>query len=129
MMAKCVLIVVDDEPDMADYVKDVAEMVGFEALTASSGKEFQSLCAKAPPDAVVMDIVMPDMDGIELLKWISGNGYTCPIILISGYGGAYIDTAATLGKAQNVQVVGTLSKPIPLAEMEALLTQVHKEHC
>lgn len=128
-MTKCLLIVIDDEPDMADFVKDVAEMVGFETLVANSGKEFQSLCAKASPDAVVMDIVMPDMDGIELLQWISGNGYAFPVILMSGYDGKYIDTAARLGVSQNVSVVGTLNKPIPLAEMEALLKQVHEEYC
>lgn len=125
-MAKPILIVVDDEPDMADFVKDVAEMVGFETLTANNGKEFQGLCATVSPDAIVLDVVMPDMDGLELLQWISGNGYSCPVILISGYDGAYIDTAARFGEAQKVQVAGTLSKPIPLAEMEALLTQVHK---
>lgn len=125
-MTNPVLIVVDDEPDMADFVKDVAEMVGFETLVANSAKEFQNLCAKAKPDAVVMDIVMPDMDGIELLKWISGNGYSCPVILISGYDGGYIDAAAQLGKVQGVPVVGTLTKPIPLDQMKMMLTQVHE---
>ena len=57
------LLVVDDEPRFRDFVKNVAVKLDFDVECAKDGLEFMALCVAKPPDVVVLDIVMPGIDG------------------------------------------------------------------
>jgi CheY-like chemotaxis protein len=57
------ILVVDDDPNIVDSVKEMLEAKGYHALTAGSGMEGLSKCKQFKPDAVILDILMPDMDG------------------------------------------------------------------
>ncbi len=122
-MNKPVLIVVDDEPDMAELVADVADELGFSVLTATNVSSFQQLYSSEQPSAIVMDIVMPEMDGIELLEWMKSVGFSVPIIIMSGFDN-YIDMAELYGRKQGGDIIGTLIKPFELVELEKLLQQI-----
>jgi DNA-binding response OmpR family regulator len=111
-MSKPLLIVVDDEQDMAEFIGYVGEKVGFRVQIATSGKEFQRLYGDGPTDAIVMDIVMPDMDGNELIQWLAKKDCSASIILISGYGGTYISLTEALGKFQKLNILEPLAKPV-----------------
>ncbi|MDP6175587.1 MAG: response regulator [Rhodospirillales bacterium] len=126
-MSKPSLIVVDDEPDMANFVRDVVEMAGFDGRMATSAREFQEICAQARPDAVVMDLVMPDMGGNELFQWLAEWDGDIPVILISGYEGKYIKTAENLGTARGARVVDSLAKPLELDHLEADLNNLRDD--
>ena len=63
--------VVGDDPDVAEFVSNTAKSIGFEVRVAASAKEFMDLVSENEPWAIVMDIVIPDMDGIELLDWLT----------------------------------------------------------
>ncbi len=123
-MTRPLLIVVDDEPEMAEFVGDVAETLGFDVRIATSAKGFQEIWPASEPSAVVMDVVMPDMDGNELLQWLTEHDCTVPIVLMSGYDGKYLELAEKLGTARGAPVVGTLRKPIRLRDLEALLNDL-----
>ena len=73
---------------------------------------------------MVIDIVMPDMDGIELLGWIAANRRDSKVILISGYGKQYLDTARKLAEASGLNVPATLVKPFGIAEVEEVLDRI-----
>ncbi len=120
-MSKPLLIIVDDEPEMADLVKDVGELAGFDILIANNAKDFQTIWTNNTPSVIVMDLVMPDMDGVELLYWLGERKCDTPIILISGYGEGYLEMADHMGSGKGDQIVGTLKKPFQLAELEAML--------
>lgn len=62
------IMVVDDEPDTVDLVKLVLETEGFEVITAYSGSECLMKLDEEKPDAVLLDIMMPEMDGWEVFK-------------------------------------------------------------
>ena len=94
------LLIVDDEPEMAEYVGDVADGMGFDCVIATSAKDALDLYGIHKPIGIVMDVVMPDMDGIELVQALAALGCVVPII------------------------VGGLSKPFRAAELEALLKQI-----
>lgn len=123
-MRKPLLIVVDDEPGMVKIVQSVAKKNGFDVRTASGGKEFQKIWNKTNPSVIVMDIIMPSIDGHELLQWLAERGCTTPILLMSGYDGKYICSAETLGKARGAPVVDTLHKPFRIDVLEAKLKQI-----
>jgi DNA-binding response OmpR family regulator len=123
-MNKPILAVVDDDPDMADIIQYVAEEVGFEARVAFNAIEFQKIWHETELSAIVMDIVMPDMDGNELLLWLVEEGCSVPILLVSGYDVKYLRAAESLGKIRGAPVVGTLRKPFAVDEVGAKLKQI-----
>lgn len=123
-MTKPLLIVVDDQPAITKFVDDVAVKIGFEVRSTFSAREFQQAYLSTDPVGIVMDIVMPDMDGNELLQWLAEQGSMTPVVLMSGYDDQYLDTAKRLGEARGVVVVGTLVKPFLMGELEKILVDI-----
>lgn len=82
-MAK--ILLVDDEKEMAGYMKSSLEKRGYEVLLALSGQEALSLYTKENPGAVLLDLGLPDMDGRDVLKDIKAKAGSIKVIVISGY--------------------------------------------
>ena len=120
-MGKPLLLIVDDEPDLGEFVQDVAESSGFEVKLASSAKQLMDFWSSEGASAIAMDIVMPDMDGIELIGWLAKQECAAPIIVMSGYEGRYSGSASALGRAGGINIIGTLAKPFGAEELEMLL--------
>jgi CheY-like chemotaxis protein len=116
------LYVVDDDPGFLDVVEEVAGPLGFDTVLAAAPDIFKSLY-KCEADAVVMiDMIMPGTDGIELLNWLSDSGPVGAVILVSGVAEQYTRAAGALAAAKGMKVADTLSKPVKLARMrEALI--------
>lgn len=125
-MTKPLLLIVDDEYEMAEFVGETAESVGFDILIATSGKEFQNYYSQNHLSGIVMDIVMPDMDGFELVQWLSANQCRVPIILMSGHGVLYTRMASQIGIANECQMVGILTKPFFRDELKFLFQKILK---
>ncbi|MEQ8347314.1 MAG: response regulator [Sneathiellaceae bacterium] len=116
------VIVVDDETDFAEFVATVAAGLGFAVRIAGSGAALRALYRERRPDLVVLDIVMPDEDGIEIARWLQEEGYDGGLILISGHNPLYLKMAAVLRKVAGKSPPAVLRKPVRLAELrEALL--------
>ncbi len=124
-MRKRRLAVVDDDIDIAEFVAEVGKTTGFDIQVTNSVLEFQQICTTTPLDAIVMDIVMPDTDGIKLLGWLSDSGIKASIIIMSGYDG-YIDMTRLLGEKQGLNIVGTLVKPFHIDDLEPMLNNIIK---
>ncbi|MGZ3525753.1 MAG: UDP-3-O-acyl-N-acetylglucosamine deacetylase, partial [Thermodesulfobacteriota bacterium] len=91
-MAKKVLIV-DDEESVVQSIAGVLEDEGFQVAKAKSGEEAIKVFQEGEPDVTLLDIWMPGMDGIEVLKRLKGIAPDCQVIMISGH--ATISTAMT----------------------------------
>jgi len=122
-MTKPLLMVVDDDHEMLSLVEEVGKLVGYKVEALNSAAQFQVAWAENPPSVIVMDIVMPDMDGYELLIWLAERKCCTPIILISGYDGKYLDLAERLGAAYGRSIIGMLTKPFEVEELENLLKE------
>ncbi len=120
-MSKQKLIVVDDEEALCGYVRKVAEAKGYKVTTTTDGKEFLRAFDADPPDVIIMDIILPDMDGLELIQQLSDRDCTAAIIVISGYKQLYIGLAEKLGSAKNLNIVDTFTKPVRLAALSEAL--------
>lgn len=123
-MASPTLFIVDDEEEMATFVSDVASDLGFETKVAHSAKEMMKLVEKETPAAIVMDVVMPDMDGVELIQWLGKTGCAAPVIVMSGYHPGYVNLVGSMGNFHGVTVIGSLNKPFSASELEMPLKQV-----
>jgi len=77
------IMIVDDEPDTVDLVKLVLETEGFEVITAYSGSECLEKLKSEKPDAVLLDIMMPEMDGWEVFKEIRRKFKDLPVAMLT----------------------------------------------
>ncbi len=123
-MTKPKLLIVDDEPDMAEFVSDVAEDMGFDPIIALNAHDCLQLAYTKKPAAIVMDVIMPNMDGVELVKELGEITTGLPIIVMSGYEQLYADMVNTLADNAGLIIVGKLSKPFTVADLETLLSKV-----
>ncbi len=115
------LIVVDDDPGMTKMISTAGESLGYNVLTVNTATEFQELLPSCNPTCIVMDLVMPDVDGIELLNWMSQFECSAQIVLISGYGGKYLDIAEAIASGNKCNIVAKLEKPFRITELDRAL--------
>ncbi len=115
------LLVIDDEPDFADFVKRTAEGVGYEVSALSDPNLFKDAYAEFDPHIIVLDMVMPDIEGIELVQWLAEQGCEARILVVSGYNPYYGKMALGLGEVRGLKVE-TYQKPISLATLREALT-------
>ena len=80
------ILVVDDDPDIQEVLQDRLESLGYEVLAASNGKEGLELLEKHSPHMVLLDIEMPQMNGLEVLREIHRRGIDVTVVMITAYG-------------------------------------------
>jgi diguanylate cyclase (GGDEF)-like protein len=120
---KKIILLVDDEPDLVTVLKKRIESSGYSVLTASNGSEALQVLEKTIPNLILLDIMMPVMDGIETCNRIKGNKYTSmiPIIFLSAKGSV---TDKIQGLKEGVQ--DYIAKPVDSAELIARMESVLK---
>lgn len=117
------LLVIDDEPDICQFICDVADDMGFSTAKTYNSLEFPLLYS-TDLDCIIMDLSMPDMDGIELIRFLGDNQCNADIIVVSGMDESIISTANRLARDHGLNVLGSLSKPIKITSLENILSRV-----
>src|SRR5258705_11828880 len=115
------LLVVDDHPDILDFVGQVAESVGYTVAKAQSQEEFHALLPGFKPTLVMLDLQMPGGDGIELIRALARQNAKANIVLASGMDQRVLNAAEQLGKSHGLSMAGVMQKPIMLGDLECLL--------
>jgi EAL domain-containing protein (putative c-di-GMP-specific phosphodiesterase class I)/ActR/RegA family two-component response regulator len=115
------LLVIDDQPDLCEFIMEVATAMGFEAQAVNEPVAFREVFMKFKPSVVVLDLQMPDADGIELLRYLADHGSKAHILLVSGMDQRVLATAQQVGRSQGLNMLGALQKPILLSDLEAML--------
>lgn len=112
-MAKGYILVVDDEPDIRQLLREILEDESYEVAVAENGATARALKAARKPDLIMLDIWMPDEDGITLLKdWLEDESSASPVIMMSGH--ATVETAV---EATRLGAYDFLEKPLSLAKL------------
>ncbi len=110
---KIKILVVDDEPDIRRLVSEILEDEGYQVTMAENASQARHLKTDGQPDLVLLDIWMPDTDGITLLKeWVGEKTHLCPVIMMSGHGSVEAAVEATRLGAYDF-----LEKPLSLARL------------
>ncbi|HEY9738140.1 MAG TPA: response regulator [Trichocoleus sp.] len=120
-MTKCILIV-DDEEDIRSITKLALEMgTDWTVLTASSGQEALAIAAAHQPDTILLDMMMPDMDGRATLRQLKADSSTRPIPVIMVTAKAQ---SAKLGSFEDLDVAAVLPKPFRPLKLAAEITAI-----
>jgi DNA-binding response OmpR family regulator len=118
------LLLIDDEPALAAFVANAAGLCGFSAQVATHDLQFREEFLENRPNMVALDLGMPGMDGVELLRFLAEKDYRGPVLIISGFDRRVLESAVRLGQALGLSMAGPLEKPVRLEELEALLNQL-----
>jgi len=112
-MTKTKILIIDDEEDIRESLSDILNDEGYEVVLAENAMKAKEIKDKIRFDLILLDIWMPDCDGISLLKqWAKEKVISCPVIMMSGHG--TIDTAI---EATRIGAFGFLEKPISLQKL------------
>lgn len=96
-------------------------MSGFEPVATSRDEEFRGAFDERRPAMVVLDLGMPGMDGVELLRFLAEQQFEGPVLIISGFDRRVLESAFRLGKELGLAMKGPIEKPARLDQLEAVL--------
>ncbi|NJO13260.1 MAG: EAL domain-containing response regulator [Gammaproteobacteria bacterium] len=118
------LLAIDDQPDILEFVGQVAESLGYTVHLADSAQSFERELANFRPTMIIIDLQMPHVDGIELIRLLSRQQIRAHVIIASGMDNRVLTSAEQLGRSLGLNMAGVMQKPIMLADLEAVL-QAH----
>src|SRR5688500_14789554 len=113
-MSAARILVVDDESEIRGLLKEILADEGYEVDIAADASEARQRRSQHDPDLILLDIWMPDTDGITLLReWSQPNGASvCPVVMMSGHG-----TVETAVEATRLGAFDFVEKPLSLAKL------------
>jgi DNA-binding NtrC family response regulator len=111
--ATATVLVVDDEPEIRRLLKEILEDEDYAVVTAENAAQARSVWREARPDLVLLDIWLPDTDGITLLKeWAAAGTLDTPVIMLSGHG-----TVETAVEATRLGAYDFIEKPVSMGKL------------
>ena len=111
------IVIIEDEPDLAMGLRDNLEFESYKVSHAANGMDGLQLVRNEPADLVLLDIMLPDIDGFEVCKRLREGGYTLPIIILSARG-------QEIDKVRGLELGADdyITKPFSLKELLARIT-------
>jgi len=122
-MASKQILVVDDEIGIRELLSEILFDEGYQVHLAENADQARTFRTKIEPDLVLLDIWMPDTDGVALLKeWVDQDLLTMPVVMMSGHG-----TIETAVEATRIGAVDFLEKPIALQKLLSTIAKALRE--
>lgn len=110
------LLIVDDESDIREFAKSFFKKRGIDVFTAACGKDALESVDNNAPELILLDITMPDMSGVEVLKTLRERGNDVKVIMVTG-----IENEETVNEANSWGIRGYIHKPLILEELEKIV--------
>jgi DNA-binding response OmpR family regulator len=118
------LLIIDDHPHFGQLIGDVAETAGFAIVVTQHVDEFLEHLDRFRPTAITVDLLMPEVDGIELLRELALRGIRAKILVSSGADERMLSAAAELGVEMGLLIRGVIAKPLRAAELRTQLEKL-----
>ena len=90
---------------------------GHEIRVVTESVKVPTVIEEFEPTVLMLDIVMPEPDGIEVVSWLAKTNYGGRVILMSGYGGKYVEVTSKIAEVKGLRLTETLTKPVSPATL------------
>jgi EAL domain-containing protein (putative c-di-GMP-specific phosphodiesterase class I) len=120
-----VLLAFDDDEEIVETICAIGVRAGFHAMSSTSSGRLRELVESSKPDVVVLDLQMPEQDGVSALRHLADIGCPAKIFLITGMDERTIASAEQYGLRRGLSVFGTLQKPFDPDELLARFEKAH----
>ena len=118
------ILVVDDDADQRADLAELVESLGYRVTVAADGREALGKLSTITPSAILTDLVMPNMDGMALLRELSGRGDRTPTIVLTGFG----SPEQAISVVHDLKAFWFLEKPVTHAVLRTLLERAIEQH-
>jgi DNA-binding response OmpR family regulator len=118
------LLLIDDEPALADYLASAARTCGFDPIVTARDEEFREALVAQRPEMVAIDLGMPGADGVELTRFLADQNYRGPVLIVSGFDRRVLESAFRLGEVLGLNMVGPVEKPVRFDALEEILSKL-----
>jgi EAL domain-containing protein (putative c-di-GMP-specific phosphodiesterase class I) len=115
------ILILDDDPAVGQTIQWIAESLGFEAEFVTRPEEFFRMLDHLSPEFITIDLVMPELDGVEVMRLLAQRQCTSKIIISSGMGTRVLDAAQRSASEHGLDIVGVISKPISKEALHLLV--------
>lgn len=122
------MLIVDDQREVCEFIADVAGDLGFETRIATKHRDFIALYHDFKPEVMVLDLSMPEFDGIEVMWLLADWGSRVRLLLVSGYDARLLNSARTLAQRGGLKVVNALTKPLDVDVLSREMTRLMNPH-
>jgi len=123
------IYILDDDPGISSLLNDMVEDIGLVAKSFNFGKDFIEQTKHIEKGALlILDLMMPDMDGIEVMNHLVELPNPPSLILMSGHYEEILFSAKKLGLAYKLNIIQSITKPIPLNKFQKLVKGYCDEH-
>jgi CheY-like chemotaxis protein len=113
------ILITDDSSFQRKIISSILEKEGFETVCARNGREGLELAVESSPDLIILDLLMPEMDGFEMMRQIRERGFSAPIIILT----ADIQDS-TKEKCQEMGAAACLNKPLKKDDLLATIRDI-----
>jgi EAL domain-containing protein (putative c-di-GMP-specific phosphodiesterase class I)/ActR/RegA family two-component response regulator len=120
------LLVIDDDAGFRSYVRRVSETVGYETLVTEDADDFKEKVRSWHPSVIILDLQMPKVDGVELLRSLGETKSAAKILIASGFDVKVVETAASLAAERGLAIAGSLHKPVRAAMLRDRLERLRE---
>lgn len=120
------LLVVEDDKTIADLISHAARKAGFLVEVAMQYGVFKQVYETFQPEVLALDIIMPDMDGFEVLDYLSERKCKARILIISGQD-TFRQMAVRMADAKGLAVAGSLAKPFRIAVLKEMFDEIRHD--
>jgi EAL domain-containing protein (putative c-di-GMP-specific phosphodiesterase class I) len=118
------MLVIDDEEDICDLIAEIGMRRGLDVRTISQPEKVPNLLTEFTPDFIMLDLMMPGTDGVELLRLLADHVRNAKLCLISGSDVRVLNSARRLGSAHGLDVIAALEKPLSIAALNSLFDRI-----
>lgn len=112
------VLILDDDPNVGQTIAFVAEAAEMEAKAVTRPEDFFRLVNQWNPTHIVLDLIMPEMDGVEIMRHLSARHNEAYIIILSGVGSRVLDAARRAAAEKGLRIAAVLSKPISTSQLQ-----------
>ncbi len=125
MERRAKILLIDDDPDFVEATKVVLESRPYEIITALGGEEGLKKAREEKPDLVLLDIIMPDIDGFQVCQQLKKDPQLSqiPVIMITSFSEKYMESSIGVSQGLSLEAEDFIDKPVAPAE---LLIRVEK---